>query len=175
MLSKNGGYKEGQAVPDLWSIITGVVGIISLLISLADKFASWRKYLLPATCALVGFAVGRLSFSLNPGSKEIVSDPTGSAFLVIILTVIVVAATIAAFLLKRGEAILGYGLIIVLFTGLVPHAVTFYSKPQDRASSGDYLELAQVKLQNGDFSGALRFLENAKRVATSNELREGNR
>jgi len=159
-------------VPDLWSIITGVVGIISLFISLADKFASWRKYLLPATCALVGFAVGRLSFSLSPGITEIASDPAGSAFLVIILTVIVVAATIAAFLLKRGEAILGYAVIIVLLSGLVPHAVTFYSKPQDRASSGDYLELAQVKLQNGDFSGALRFLENAKRVATSNELRK---
>jgi hypothetical protein len=161
-------------VPDLWSIITGVVGIISLLISLADKFASWRKYLVPATCALGGFAIGRISFSLGPGITEIASDPADSAFLIIILVIIGVVATIASSLVKQGQWFLGYGLVVVtLGIGLVSQVVTFYSKPRAaRVSSDDYLALAEVKVQTGDFTAALRFLENAKLAAASDALRK---
>jgi cation transport ATPase len=158
-------------VPDLWSILTGVASLISLLISLADKFARWRKYLVPATWALGGFAVGRLSFSLGSGITEIASDPAGSAFLIIILVIIAVMVTIATSLLKKGEAYLAYALVLMLIV-LVPQIITFYSKPQERASSYDYLELAEMKTKSGDFTGALRYLENAKRAAASDEHRK---
>ena len=160
-------------MPDLWSIITGVVGIISLLISLADKFARWRKYLVPTTCALGGFAVGRLSFSLGAGITEIASDPAGSAFLIIILVIIAVVATTAASLVKRGQEYLGFALVLsVLSVGMLPQLVTFYSKPQERVSSDDHLALAEIRLKSGDFTGALRYLENAKRASSSDALRK---
>jgi hypothetical protein len=47
-------------MPDLWSLVTGAASIVSLLISLADKFSTWRKYAIPLARALAGFTLGRL-------------------------------------------------------------------------------------------------------------------
>jgi hypothetical protein len=159
-------------VPDLWSIITGIASIASLLIALGDRFASWRRYLLPVTYALGGFALGRFSFSVGPGVREIASDPTAAAVLVLVLALIAVVAAIAVFLLKKGEAILAYAIVIISLTTILPQVFSFYSKAYDRASSDDYLAIAEVKARSADFTGALRLLEGARRVATSDALRK---
>jgi hypothetical protein len=107
-----------------------------------------------------------ISFSLGPGIAEIASDPADSAFFVIILVIISVVATIAWALVKQGQWMLAYALIVVtLGISLVSPVVNFYSKPRAaRVSSDDYFALAEVKAQSGDFSAALRFLEYASKA-----------
>jgi hypothetical protein len=153
-------------VPDLLFIASAVASIVSLFLTLAERFTEWRKYLLPLSCALGGFALGRVSVTL-PNAREIAGDP-------VLLIAIAVSGVIAAFaflLLNRGEIVFAYMMVSISLVLILTKVISYYSETNNPASADDYLSLAEQKEHNGDLTGAVRLLESAKRLATSDELK----
>jgi hypothetical protein len=151
--------------PDAWSLITGMASVLSLLVALPERYANWRRQLVPFSAALGGFAIGRLSFVVG-SADQLLSDPAGARSLILMLSLIVTVALVAYALIRRGQTILGYGLVTFLI--LPVQLLTLYQRPTDVVSVDDYILLATGKAQARQFDTSLKYFAAAKR-STENE------
>ncbi len=158
--------------PDIWSIITGLASLLSLIISLGDRFSYLRKYLRPAAFALGGFAVGRLSQQIAKGVDQIFTDPYAAGFLLILLVIIGVLTFVAIFFLRHGQIGFAYVIFFMGITMVTIQIMPLYTKAFREIPVDDYIKLSILKVQTHDYKDALKYLEAAKRGSSSNELRE---
>src|SRR5438132_4367315 len=119
-------------MPDMWSTVTGVASIISLLLALGDRFATWRQYLLPVTAGLGGFALGRVSASIESGLGHLGSGSTDAPVLLLLAATLLVIGGIAAALLRKGETWYAYLLVAFALASIPGQILTFY---RERASN----------------------------------------
>ena len=146
---------------DILSIVSGIASILSLLLTIGKRFAAWRKYILPLSYGLGGFAAGRISasFAASSASTAMESYPSGVLILFILVLAIISAATFA--LLKRNDTMTAY---LVLFMGLssaVPSVMKSFSESSSHVPTSDLLLLAADKERVGDLSGAITYLQKA--------------
>jgi hypothetical protein len=160
-----------STVPDIWSTVTGIASIASLLLALGDRFATWRRYLLPATAGLGGFALGRVSWSVESGVGQLGSGSNEAPVLLLLVATLLLIGGIAAALLRKGETWYAYILVAFALANIPGQVLSFY---RERASADvtveDHLAVAEIRAAAGDFSGARRHLEKAKAMAPSKEL-----
>src|SRR5258706_8085830 len=138
---------------DAWTLITGMASVLSLLFALPDKYANWRRHVLPISTGLGGFALGRLSFSIT-GADQLLSDPSGLRALVLILAVLVALVILAYIFIRRGDTFLAYAVIVIGITG--PAQLLILRQPTDIVSVDDYILLSTSKVQSHQFDTALK-------------------
>lgn len=149
-------------IPDLWSLVTGVVGIVSFLITLPPKYAKWKKYTLPIACFLGGFTFGRLSSEFSQSVYAVFQDPYLAVVFIIILVILVVATWFLSVLNKQNESWLAYSLFIMIVLVGIPGVFSVYSqiyKINPAIPTQDYLELAKVKESKGDLGNAINYYQ----------------
>lgn len=136
--------------PDVWSLLTGLASIISLVLALNESFANWRKYSLPVTTAFLGFTVGRLSPAV---SSE------GAGFFLVLLILLSAVIGITFWMLKHEQPYMAYFLAYISLMIAVPHFLDIYVEAHPKIPSGDLIQLAQLKETTGDFENSIRYFE----------------
>ena len=156
-------------IPDIWSIITGVAGVISLIISLRSKYKILKKYTIPIFYILIGFALGRFTITILPSIEQ----PLSKYSLIALLVFIILFVTLAIFYIamKYNQPGLAYmGLIMILLIGL-PNLVNL-NLNKEEIPIGDYIVLAKYKEQMGDFGSAIEYLEKCKYKTKDKEMKK---
>src|ERR1700730_2337899 len=147
---------------DLISVVSAIAGIISLVFTLIDRFASWRKYILPLSYGLRGGAAGRMSTSfaqlVTPTKGTAESLPSGH--LILFLVIVAVLCAMAYALIKVNQPLLAYFAFFIGLSTLVPQVMKSYSE-SGSIPVGDLLIIANEKERVGDLSGAITYVEKA--------------
>lgn len=143
-------------LPDIWAIITGIAGILSLFLVINEKYSSWKKFTIPVCTGLVGFAIGRLSIIISSHSGSFTSRHI--AIVAIVFLLLLVALAIFYIGLKHGQPWLAYMGMIILVLIALPKVFDFYSDTKP-IPAGDYLVLAKYKESVGDYDGSIRCIE----------------
>ena len=51
---------------DILAVVSGVAGIASFAVTLLERFSQWRRYLVPVSAFLLGYALSAASMLLFP-------------------------------------------------------------------------------------------------------------
>ncbi len=159
-------------IPDIWSILTGTAGLVSLFLSIGDRFSIWRKFTIPAAAGFGGFAAGRLSPVLLTGIDQIITNPRTIGFILIFLIILAAVLLITYSLLKRGETIFAF-LVFTMGMVSVPTAIIpMYSKTFETVPAGDLAKLGQLKIEAKEYEDAIRYFGLAKENTKNEEFRK---
>jgi hypothetical protein len=156
---------------DILSIVSGIASILSLLLSLRERFAAWRKYVLPLSYGLGGFAAGRISASFAASGTSTATESYPSGVLILFIAVLAIISIATFTLLKRNEPWIAY---LVLFMGLssaAPQVMKSFSESSSHVPAGDLLLLAADKERVSDLSGAITYLEKAAQATSDNDMK----
>lgn len=149
-------------IPDLWSLVTGVVSIVSFLITLPPKYAKWRKYTLPIACFLGGLTFGRLSSEFSQSVYAVFQDPYLAVTFIITLVILFIALWFILVLTKQNESHFAYMVFIMSVLIGIPGVFNIYSqisKINPAIPTQDYLELARIKESKGDLGSAINYYQ----------------
>ena len=152
-------------MPDFWSLVTGLASILSLLIALADKSATWKKYTLPAAYVLGGFAVGRIT---STGSQSL----TNQSLTIFILLFVGVCAYLSLKLIAKKEYAYAYMIFIFGLPFCLPAMTKYFEQDGAALTFDDALEVAVVKEQSGELQKAETYYRLAAKSASSDEARK---
>lgn len=159
-------------IPDIWSLVTGLASIISLFLSMGDRFASWRKYTVPAAATLGGFAIGRISPSLSSGMDQLFGDPRAAGFILLLFLILATLTLVAYFLMRHGQVWYAYLVFMMGMISVPTSIMPMYSKVIDTIPPGDLIKLAQIKVTAGEYEQAIKYLESAKDTTKNDVLRK---
>jgi hypothetical protein len=156
---------------DLWTIITGLASIISLLIAIYDKFPEWNKYISSTGFLLAGFSIGRIFTGIFPQKSDLFVDPILIGFLAIIFILLIVAFGFFYILIRKNQINLAYPFVMffIILTG--PMFIDRYLEYFSLVPKADYLLLADIKERNNDFATAIKYLEQYKKHLSDNEMK----
>lgn len=115
-------------MPDTWSLITGVAGLFSLLLAVTEKFSDFKKYTVPLTFTLGGFAIGRLSFFVSTSSS---AESGNYVVLMIIIATLLILTVITYIFIKVGQDIFAYMVFMIGIMTLPSKLVDTYNKQID--------------------------------------------
>lgn len=159
-------------MPDIWSLITGVVGLLSFLMTINEKFYSFRKYTIPAAWILTGFALGRISYIGTLSITNVNASFDGDFSLTVIIFTLLLFLSFVSFLFIRvgndGMAYMIFLLGIILLPNKIIDMRNAYS---DELTYNDYLQLAEIKVKNKNYDSAIMFFENAKENSKNENLK----
>jgi apolipoprotein N-acyltransferase len=158
-------------MPDIWSLLTGIASLISLFVSVGERFAAWRKYTLPTATAFGGFAVGRISPALSSGFDHLLEDPKVTGFILILFMAFAALVLVACLLMRRRQEWYAFLLLLLGFSPLIYVVMPMYSKILDGVPPGDLIKLAQLKTTSGEYEQAIRYLESAKNKTDNDVLK----
>jgi hypothetical protein len=157
-------------IPDIWALITGIAGILSLFLVVNEKYANWKKFTIPVCTGLVGFAIGRLSIIISSVTENFTSNHLTIILIVFVLLLVALAVFYVG--MKYGQPGLAYmGMIILLIIAL-PKVLDFYSDGKKPIQPGDYLVLAEYKETIGDYDGSIRCIEKFAEINTDKVVNE---
>ena len=156
-------------LPDIWAVITGIAGILSLFLVINEKYSNWKKFTIPVCTGSVGFAFGRLSIMMSSQSGGFTSRHL--AIVVMVFLLLLVALAIFYVGLKQGQPGLAYMGMIVLLIIALPKVLDFYSDGKP-IPAGDYLVLAKYKESVGDYDGSIRCIEKFLEINTDKTVNE---
>ena len=156
-------------VLDIWSLITGIASLMSLFLAAGERFANWRKYILPFAAALGGFALGRISPAVSSGMNQLSGNPELTGFIILSSTVIVAITLMSYFLIRHGKAWYGYCLCFMGMVYIVLNVIPMYPKLLNIVPPGDLIKLAQLKIDVEEYEQAIKYLEVA-REKTKNDV-----
>jgi hypothetical protein len=157
---------------DIFSIVAGVASILSLVLMLQDRFAVWRKYVLPISYALCGFAAGRISAIFSEPSTSKLVENSSPAILILSIAVLTIITLVTFAFLKRNETWIAW---MVLYLGLsfaAPQVMKSFSETSSHLPPGDLILLATEKERVSDLSGAITYLEKASETSKDKNLQE---
>jgi hypothetical protein len=146
---------------DYLTFVSGAASLASLLLTLWDRFASWRKFLLPVAWGLAGFAAGRLSLpaATTPSPSSPASFPSTETLLFLALLAVICFGAFA--LLRRNEPIWAYMLFSLGLGSAGPAFLKSYGDVTRQIPAADFVLLSADKEKVGDFSGAILYLDRA--------------
>jgi len=159
-------------IPDIWAMVTGLASIISLLISVSNKFPNWKKYMHPVGFVFAGFALGRISLVLSPAANQVFQDPYLAGILIILLLLLIAGVISFIFMLKHGQPGLAYFIFLIIITMAAPQLMKIYSDANPAIPPGDYLKLATIKEENGDIEEAIKYLKKFIERTSDKSLKE---
>lgn len=154
---------------DIWSLVTGAASILSLLLALAEKFSTWRKYAIPLAGVLAGFTLGRLTASLQSASDHSSNDLTVA--IVIILFVSLLGA-LSLKLVHNKEYSYAYIIFILGIILGLPKITESLRQLDSGFKFDDALEFAVTKESEGNLSKAETYYRMAAKLASSDETRK---
>jgi len=157
---------------DIVTIVSGAASIISLFLMIGDRFAAWKKYILPLSYGLGGFAAGRISAALTSGSTSTAIEGYPSAVLTLFVVILLIISVAAFMLLKRNEPIWAYLILMIGLSSAAPQVMRSFSESTSHVPIGDLLVLATEKERVSDLSGAINYLDKASKVTSDASLRE---
>ena len=144
-------------LPDIWAIITGIAGILSLFLVINEKYKNWKKFTIPLCAGLVGFAIGRLSIIISSATVNFPSNHL--TIIIVVIVLLLVALTVFYIGMRYEQPGLAYlGMIFIIIIAL-PKVFNFYSDEKKLISPGDYLVLAEYKETIGDYYGSIQCIE----------------
>lgn len=156
---------------DLFSVISGAAGIVSLFLSIWDRFATWRKFLQPLAWGFGGFAAGRFSVTTLAPSVTGSSTFQWSTATFLFLAVFVAICVGAFLLLRRNDVIWAY-MVFSMGLGVIgPVFLKSYSDISREIPAGDLVLLSKEKERVGDFSAAILYLDQAYNATSDGALR----
>jgi len=158
-------------IPDIWSIVTGTAGLISFFLSLGDRFSRWRIYTIPAATGLVGFAIGRISPVLMIGTDQLFSEPRTVGFFLLFFLILTVLLLIAHGFMKREQFGFAYMVILMGLIFIPTFIMPMFTETFESVPAGDYVKLAQLKIDVKEYDDAIRYLELAKKNTKNEEFR----
>lgn len=136
--------------------------MISLILAAGDKFASFRKYTVPLATGCGGFALGRLSPFFDGGFTQIVTDGYSATFFILFFVILAMITIISLMFLKKGETWLAYCIFFFSLTTVPGAILSKYADFRDKVPPGDYLKLAEIKINAKEYDSAITYLELAK-------------
>ena len=156
---------------DFLFVISGFASIISLALSVWDRFAKWRKFILPLAWGLAGFTVGRFATirTVPASGSSTPLHPSTEAILFLVILGVICCVVFA--LLRRNEPIWAYLVFSLGLSTAGPALLKSYSDLSRRIPVEDFVLLSRDKERVGDFAGAIAYLEKAFAATNDNAFR----
>lgn len=120
------------------TIGSAIASIVSLFISLGDKFPDWKKYAHPISWSLGGFFLGRISSTLPTTSTQLFSNSYSAGFLLIIFLTVLVIGLLTYFFAKQ-DLYQARVFFVVGAIALVPAVTNAYANISVSIPPEDYL------------------------------------
>jgi hypothetical protein len=143
-------------MPDLWSLITGIVGLLSFLLAITEKFSELRKYTAPAAFFLLGFALGRVTY-IELGASS--GEETNLIVPSILIGSLIILTVVSYLFVRIGQDLLAYVIFFMGATTLPMKMVDSYKSSTEYLTYYDYIYLAQYKTSKHDFDSAIRLFK----------------
>ena len=157
---------------DLWTIVTGIASIISLLIVMSDKLPKWRKYISSLGFSLAGFAIGRISVGTILGVEQTLKDSRLTGFLMILGVIFVMLYLFLREMVKRKQDFMAYMVVFMVLVIVVPQIMDKYFDAFPGIHKEDYLLLANTKEKNNDIAGAIKYLQLYKDLTPKKDVKD---
>ena len=139
-------------MPDIWSLITGAVGLLSFLMTINEKFSSFRKYTIPAAWILTGFALGRLSYIGTLSITNVnASFDGGFSVTVIVFLILLFLSSVSYLFMRVGQDMLAYFVFSMGIILLPSKVIDIHDSYKDKLTYNDYFQLAEIKLKNKNY------------------------
>lgn len=164
-------------IPDLWSLVTGVASIVSLLLSIPEKYSNWRRYTVPIAYLLAGWTFHSLSSEFSQSVHKAFQDPYLIVILIVVLAFLGIAVYVFSVFIRAGYTFYAYAIILLMVSSGIPPIFDIYSQINPAIPTQDYLEFAMLKEQKGDLTSAINYYqkyiqrvddENSKKQAEQN-------
>ncbi len=146
-------------IPDFWSLVTGVASIVSLLLSIPEKYSNWRRYTVPIASGLAGWTFHSLSSEFSQSVHEAFQDPYLAVILIVILAFLGIAAYGFSVLARVGYPFYVSLMISALVTSGITPIFNIYSQINLAIPTQDYLEFAMMKEHKGDLTSAINYYQ----------------
>ena len=157
---------------DLWSFITGIAGIGSLLLALWDKFPNFKKFLLPIGYILIGFTFGRVSFLGEKVFLPVLSDSQAGGSLIVMFLLFLFAFFCFHYFMRKNETGYAYISIMMILSLIAPSLLQTFSKVSDKMNPSDYLKLSSIYEEKKEFDSAIKYLEKYSDTVKDLKLKE---
>jgi Co/Zn/Cd efflux system component len=140
-----------------WTLIASIASILSLFFHLSGKGSSLRQFTLPATTALVGYAIGRNRLEVEQTVNSFLQDP----HLLFMLAIAVLLFALTLYLVESTKPDAKVSLIFLIFlvTIAVPKLIESYYEIAPMVATPDYLTLARIKETDGNTEDAIKYLK----------------
>jgi hypothetical protein len=151
---------------DILAVVSGASGIASFALTLVDRYSQWRRYLIPVSTFLMGYALSAASLLMFPSIAMGVSHEHSWPVITIILALVGALVFLCLQFFKHGQAPLAW---MTLYFGMllgIPKLVETYTLSSREVSFSDLLVLANSKEQAGDISGAIHYSDLAEKAAS---------
>lgn len=155
---------------DIWSLVTGLASIASFMFSIPAQFSNWRKYTIPISYTSLSFVIGRISLVFSQATNQLFNDPY-LLFILIVLLLIVVVGGYFFIQMIHVDVRYSYTILVFLMVFFIPQTVRLYPEIAPIIPAGDYLKLAQIKEQSGEFSIAIRYFQVYQNKVDNDEIK----
>jgi hypothetical protein len=149
-------------LPDIWAIITGIAGILSLFLVVNEKYTNWKKFTIPLCTGLVGFAIGRLSIIISSATDNFTSNHL--SLIIVVFVLLLVSLAVFYIGMRYEQPGLAYMGMLFLIIMAMPKVFDFYSEGKRSIPPGDYLVLAEHKETIGDYDGSIQCIETFMKI-----------
>jgi hypothetical protein len=156
---------------DILAVVSGAAGIASFALTLVDRFSEWRRYLVPVSSFLVGYALSAASLLMFPSIAMGVSHEHSWPVIIIILALVAALVFLCMQFFKHGYAPFAW---MTLYFGMllgIPKLVETYTLSSGEVPFTDLLVLANSKEQAGDIAGAIHYSDLAERAASDSVMK----
>lgn len=156
---------------DIFTVITGIASLISLFISLEDKFPNWKKYTNPASWFLGGICIGRITYVIPvPENLQLYFDSYSLGILFIIFLIILFISSFAYLFYRKNDLSTAYLIIFFGLSLLLPRVLEVYSDISFTIPPEDYLIIVNEKEKRNEINDAIRYLEIYKTKTNNSDL-----
>ncbi|PSM48495.1 hypothetical protein C7Y66_14385 [Chroococcidiopsis sp. CCALA 051] len=146
-------------LPDIWSLVTGAASIVSLLLSLPEKYSNWRKYTLPTAYFLAGWTIHSLSSEFSQSVHEAFQDPYLAIIFLVVFAFLGLSVYVFSVLVRTGYVFHGYLIISIIVSSGITPIFNIYSQINPAIPTQDYLEFAMLKEQKDDLTSAIQYYQ----------------
>jgi hypothetical protein len=150
---------------DILAVVSGVAGIASFAVTLVERFSQWRRYLVPVSAFLLGYALSAASMLLFPSMAMGVSHEHSWPVIIIILALVAALVMMSLHFFKQGYAPFAWMTLYFGMLFFIPKLVETYTLSSSEVPFADLLLLANAKEQAGDIAGAIRYSDLAEKAA----------
>lgn len=156
---------------DLLTLVSGVASVVSLLLTLWERFSSWRRFIAPVAWGLAGFTAGRMSIGTEHALAPSTTPGFPSTETLLFLSLLGVICFGAFALLRRNEPIWAYMLFSLGLSSAGPAFLKSYADLSRRIPTEDLVVLSNEKERVGDLSGAIIYTDRALKATDDGALR----
>jgi MFS family permease len=167
---------------DAFTIVTGIAGLLGLLLQLRDAFPEHRETRKSIVMIVLGIFIGSLIASLLNSKFSVVAIPLSPFALLItgfgaVLSALSIAAILSSDRDKRGDllAATGIGLFafmfVLLFGAMLTSTGNQSTGTHRRLTVDEFIQLSAIQAGRNNYDRAIQLLEDAGSTMTSSDPR----